>query len=120
MSDKISIKHHTSGTVEVVKVNGFMDMLHVGQFATFLDNLIAANSFKIVLDFTDLDYISSAGLGVIIGRIREVRAKSGDILIGGCSHTVEDILVTFGFTSIFTMCPTPQDALNLFEKRLGA
>jgi anti-sigma B factor antagonist len=114
MSDDIIIEHHSAGNIEVVKVSGFMDMRHVGPFTDFLDRLILAKTWKIVLDFTDLEYISSAGLGAIIGRIRDVRAKSGDIKIGGCSRPVQDILNVFGFAAVFTLTATPQDAVKMF------
>jgi anti-sigma B factor antagonist len=114
MSQKIILEHHTKAGVEIVKVKGFMDLLQVRQFEVFMDQLIQTSSRKIVLDFTELEYISSAGLGAIIGCIREARAKSGDIKIGGCSKPVKDILESFGFSSVFTVTNTPEEAILKF------
>jgi anti-sigma B factor antagonist len=114
MSQKIAIEHHSSAGVEIVKVKGFMDLLQVMHFEAYLDQLIQTNCIKIVLDFSELDYISSAGLGAIIGRIRDVRAKSGDIKIGGCSKPVKDILEVFGFSSVFSLTKTPEEAVSKF------
>ncbi len=63
-----------------------------------------------------MTYISSAGLGLIIGYIRELRRKGGDIKIGGMSERVQDILNTFGFSVIFDTFATREEAILKFKE----
>jgi anti-sigma B factor antagonist len=116
VKDKINVSLQTSGTLQIVKIKGFMDMTQVNEFENTLDRLIAEGKTRIVLDFSDLEYISSAGLGALVGRIREVRKKNGDIKIGGGSPAVMDILKMFGFSEVFSLSATLGDAIKLFEE----
>jgi len=117
VKDKIHVSVQTSGTLQIVKIGGFMDMTQVNEFESTLDGLILEGKTRIVLDFTELEYISSAGLGALVGRIREVRKKNGDIKIGGGTHAVMDILKMFGFSEVFSLSPTLGDAVKLFEEQ---
>jgi anti-sigma B factor antagonist len=111
----VEIATETAGKIEVVLVSGFMDMAEVPKFEKVLDGLIQKGIYQIVLDLSSLAYVSSAGLGAIIGRIREVRRHSGDIKVGGYSEMVFDILKTFGFTEVFETYASRQEALKKFE-----
>ena len=110
----VQIQSERQGAIEIVNVDGFMDMREVPKFEQALDQLIKAGRCRIVLDLSKLEYISSAGLGTIIGSIREVRRQGGDIKVGGYSAPVYDILKTFGFTEVFETYATRKEALQKF------
>ncbi|MEW6517093.1 MAG: STAS domain-containing protein [candidate division FCPU426 bacterium] len=101
--------------VHLLTVSGFMDMTSVPKFEAALDELIAQGVIHIVLDLSYLEFITSAGLGAIIGRIRRVRQQEGDIKVGGCSDRVMEVLKTFGFTDVFQVSPTAEAALAQFK-----
>src|SRR5947209_4461110 len=69
-----------SDPVTIVELGGQLDAHTAWEFERFLERVVRAeNKKQIVLDFHELDYISSAGLGVLMGLIEEVRAADGDI-----------------------------------------
>ncbi len=106
------------GQVRVVTVIGFMDMREVPKFEALLDELINTEVDRIVLDLSNLEFITSAGLGAIIGRIRKVRSREGDIKVGGCSDRVSEVLKVFGFTDVFDVSPTKEKALAKFGEKV--
>jgi len=108
------IKSENEGLVQILNITGFMDMREVPKFEQALDQLIKSSRCQIVLDLSGLEYISSAGLGTIIGSIREVRRQGGDIKVGGCSTPVYEILKTFGFTDVFETYPSRKEAVRKF------
>lgn len=110
----VKISSHSEGNIQILDVDGFMDMREVPKFEQAVDQLIKAGRCRIVLDLADLEYISSAGLGTIIGSIREVRRQGGDIKVGGCSTSVLDILKTFGFTQVFETYASRKEAIQKF------
>ncbi len=112
---QVAISQESKGKIQILNVGGFMDMREVPKFEQALDKLIKAGLCNIVLDLSNLEYISSAGLGAIIGSIREVRRRGGDIKVGGYSAPVFDILKTFGFTEVFETYASRQEALKKFE-----
>jgi len=111
----VDITNHPKGNIHIVNVAGFMDMVEVPKLEQALDALIKEGTIKIVLDLSGLEYVSSAGLGAIIGRIREVRRSGGDIKIGGYSEMVYNILETFGFTQVFETYTSREEATLKFE-----
>jgi anti-sigma B factor antagonist len=92
-------------------------MTQVHEFESVLDKLIQEGKTRIVLDFSELEYISSAGLGALVGRIREVRKTNGDIKIGGGTPAVMEILKMFGFSEVFSLSSTPGEAMKLFGEQ---
>ncbi len=57
--------------------------------------------FTILLDCRQLNYISSAGLGAIMGLIETVRENGGDILLCSLQENVFAIFDTLGFTQLY-------------------
>lgn len=110
----VKINTLSDGDIQILDLDGFMDMREVPKFEQAVDALIKAGRCRIVLDLADLEYISSAGLGTIIGSIREVRRQGGDIKVGGCSAPVLDILKTFGFTQVFETFASRREAVAKF------
>jgi anti-sigma B factor antagonist len=117
VKDKIGVSVQNSGNLQILKIQGFMDMTQVHEFESALDGLLSEGKTKIVLDFSELEYISSAGLGALVGRIREVRKNNGDIKIGGGTPAVMEILKMFGFSEVFSLSPTVGDAVKLFGEK---
>ena len=111
----VEITNQPKGEIQIVKVAGFMDMAEVPKLEQALDGLIKDGKIRIVLDLSGLEYVSSAGLGTIIGRIREVRRSGGDIKVGSYSEMVYNILDTFGFTQVFETYTTREEAILKFE-----
>jgi anti-sigma B factor antagonist len=114
MKPKVFFERQTVADVEILKITGFMDSTQAGQFENRLDDLIQTHAVKLILDFTDLDYISSASLGVLVSRVQALRKLGGDIKVGGCSSRIKDILDAFGFTKIFVFKNTAAEAIQSF------
>ena len=58
---------------------------------------------NIILDFSELDYISSAGLRVLLEVKKDIDKKSGTVEITGCNDDIKEIFEVTGFDSIFNM-----------------
>lgn len=55
----------------------------------------------IIIDCTNLVYISSAGLRIFLGILQNVQEKGGNVYIKGLSDAVNDVFVVTGFNNIF-------------------
>jgi len=82
-------------SVTVVDIEGVLDINTVGEFETVLQDLFKKKQYKIVLNMKKLTYISSAGFGVLMSVIKDVRKNRGDIKIANVSS---DIYKVFRFT----------------------
>lgn len=101
-------------TVQKVKISGYLDSSTFPQLQSHLDNLLKQGNHYYLLDLQELDYISSAGLGVLMGILREVREKQGDLKIINMSEKIERVFYLLGFSRLMKVYPTEEEALDSF------
>ena len=97
----------------VVPLTGRLDVATSSELATRLAAIIDRGARILVLDLTTLDYISSAGLGVLISVGKKIRAVGGDMLFAGVTPHVKQILAISGFTQLFKIVATPDEAFRV-------
>ncbi len=98
--------------VAVMRPEGFINAHTVRMFEDALEKLVASGRFTILLDCQALNYISSAGLGAIMGLIETVRENGGDILLCNLHENVFAIFDTLGFTQLYRVFPTEAEAFQ--------
>lgn len=92
------------GTNGEVRLAGRLDAVQAASAETFLD----AMQGVVTLDCADLEYISSAGLGVLLKTHKRLSAASGRVRLVGLRHHVRDIFRYSGFDAIFEIESRPQ------------
>jgi anti-sigma B factor antagonist len=101
-------------TIQKVKISGFLDSSTFPQLQEHLDDLLRQGNHHYLLDLANLDYISSAGLGVLMGILREVREKNGDLKIINMSEKIERVFYLLGFSRLMKVYPSEPEALDAF------
>lgn len=87
---------------DVVKVSGRVDSATSPKLAEELFHINDRGRFKIVMDFTELEFISSAGLRVLISTLKNCkRYNRGDLVLAGLPSHILSVFDLAGFTSIF-------------------
>lgn len=107
----LSIAVKQVGEVAVLMPAGFINAHTVREFEEALENLVQEGRYSILLNCKDLTYISSAGLGAIMGLIETVREHGGDILLSNLQDNVFAIFDTLGFTQLYRVFPDEDQAL---------
>jgi anti-anti-sigma factor len=90
-----------AGENGVVIVRGRLDAAQSPALQAYLDKL----SGPITLDCGELEYVSSAGLGVLLQTQKRLMASSGKLRLVGVSRHVRDIFKYSGFDRIFEIVP---------------
>ena len=109
------ISQAEKGNVTVLHIKGFLDAHTAPKFENALQQLIGENRVKIVVNMDQLDYISSAGLGVIMGFIEEIREKSGDIKMSNLSPKVYRVFDLLGFPALYEIYEKEEEAQSKFR-----
>ena len=76
-----------------------------------MQELIAGGDIRLVVDFEQLDYISSAGLRGLLVTAKLLKAKGGQVRFANVKGTVKEVFDISGFGSIFQMDDTVAAAL---------
>jgi len=97
--------------VSVVAIEGSID----GKTAPLVRQEIASTldaTKSIILDLSKVDYLSSAGLRLLLLIYREFSAKSGKLVLLGISEDIRTVMSHTGFLNFFTLAGTLPEALQ--------
>ncbi len=114
--DTFSVQRHDFEDVSILHLHGFLDAHTAPELENHLDQLIRENRCRIVVNFEHLNYISSAGLGVFMGKIETVREKNGDIKMCRMSPKIFRIFDLLGFPTLYDIVQEEEEARQLFNK----
>lgn len=116
--DNISISLSEAGqdkSISEVRIDGVIDTLTASELEEVIDSLIKRQRYKIVIDLAGVDYISSAGWGIFISHIRDVRANNGDIKLAGMIPNVYEIYELLEFDNVLPSYRSVDDARETFR-----
>lgn len=89
-----------TGDVTMVRVDGVIDTMTASELEKVMNTLLEQRKYKIIVDLAGVDYISSAGWGIFISNIREIKSHAGDIKLARMMPSVYEIFELLEFDSI--------------------
>ncbi|HOP40730.1 MAG TPA: STAS domain-containing protein [Geobacteraceae bacterium] len=98
--------------VTIVSVSGKMDAVTAPDYEKRLQELVAAGDKVFINDFSDLVYISSAGLRSILATAKDLKSRNGKLLFAGIKGPVKDVFEISGFGSLFQLHESLDSARN--------
>ncbi len=72
---------------------------------------------RLVIDLSDVPFVDSAALGVLVGGIRRVREAGGDVVVCSDLGHVRRVLETVGFTHVVPLVASVDDAQRMLTER---
>ncbi len=117
MSD-FRINHREFGRVDILDLKGYLDAHTAPELEEALQKLILSKRFKIIVNCKDLSYISSAGLGVFMAFIEDVRKNDGDIKLSNMSTKVFNVFDLLGFPILYEIFKDEREAIERYNAGL--
>jgi anti-sigma B factor antagonist len=114
MSD-FKIHHREGEGVNVLELKGYLDAHTAPDLENAFQKLLNEKHYKIVVNFRDLSYISSAGLGVFMAYIEDVRKNQGDIKLTNMSPKVYNVFDLLGFPILYEIYKDEREAIGKFK-----
>ena len=117
MRDEASarLKVQTTGGVTVVELTDkkILDEVSIGQIGEQLAPLVARETHpKLVVDFTNVQHMSSSALGMLITLHKRVREKGGQLRMCCIQPAIYEVFVITRLNEIFKILPTRQEAME--------
>ncbi|MFZ0240971.1 MAG: STAS domain-containing protein [Desulfobacterales bacterium] len=100
------------GDISVFKLNGRLDSNTSPALEQKLVASIENGTRKMILDFENLDYISSAGLRIILKTTKDLKRAEGRIVLCAMQDYVKEVFEIAGFDSFLPIVSTLDDALE--------
>ncbi|HEX9005748.1 MAG TPA: STAS domain-containing protein [Bacteroidota bacterium] len=113
MSD-FKIAQREQDTVNILELKGYLDAHTAPKLEEALQSLLNGSRYNIVVNCKDLSYISSAGLGVFMAFIEDVRKHRGDIKLTNMSPKVYNVFDLLGFPLLYEIFKDEQEAITRF------
>ena len=106
-----SSKH---GAVTLIHVGGSLDAETAPKFHAKIKGEIEKGARNIVCNLERLDYIASAGLGVLISANETVTKNGGEVRISAMNEKIRKIFKLLGFINLFKIFEDDQKAIDSF------
>lgn len=100
--------------VTIIRVIGYLDAHTASDLESTLRTVVERGSVRFVVDFSELDYISSAGLGVFMVFIEPVRQAGGDLKLAAMTDRVYSVFDLLGFPVVFNIYGSTDEAVAAF------
>ena len=112
LTDPLSLAVFYEGPVTVVRISGSAGMVEADLIREKIESVATEPAQRIVLDLSELEFISSPGLGAIVSARNQVQAGGGRIVLANPTPAVRKILEATRLSTLFEVFDTLQQAVN--------
>ena len=109
------IETRKDGSVRIISLIGRLDTLSAGEAEKGINALIDQGDNSLLIDMKEISYISSSGLRVLLTSAKRLKNQNGKIILATLNDNVKEVFDIAGFTLIFTICQTTEEALGQFS-----
>jgi anti-sigma B factor antagonist len=101
--------------VSVIELKGYLDAHTAPDLENAFQKLMTEKKYNIVVNCRDLSYISSAGLGVFMAYVEDVRKNKGDIKLTNMTPKVYNVFDLLGFPILYEIYKDEKEAVSRFD-----
>ncbi len=108
----MNVTTRTERDITILAFQGNLDSNTSPEAQKQIDAFLAGGGKKLVVDFSALDYISSAGLRVLLGAAKKLQPPAGGMRLFGLNETVREVFEISGFAKILQLRGTEAEAVE--------
>ena len=101
-------------SVSVVRLEGNLDTNTSTDAQESLTQLIDGGASKVLVNFADVDFVSSAGLRILLATAKKLSGSGGNLRISNLNETVSEVFEISGFSTILDVFGSEEEALRGF------
>jgi len=110
------VTRNQNGDISILALKGYLDAHTAPELENAFKQLVDEKKYRIVVNFSNLSYISSAGLGVFMGFIEDVRDNGGDIKLTNMTPKIFRVFDLLGFPTLYDIVDEERKAIEKFDK----
>ena len=110
----LQFKISEEGNIQLLKLSGeLIDRNQATDLIVAVDELLELGKSKLIIDLSDLKYMNSSGLNLLIQILTKTRIKGGDSVICHVNKKVNELLVITKLNTLFKVANTKKEAIAL-------
>jgi anti-sigma B factor antagonist len=99
----------------VIAVRGENDLFTAPELKQALTDAIEGGQHRVVIDLTEVSFLDSTALGVLIGAVKRLRSRGGALAIVNTEPSIAKTFEITGLDQIFTIVPSREEALAALD-----
>lgn len=99
------------GEVVIVRVKGRLDAASSPQLQAAIDSVVDGGHFKILLNFQEVDYLSSAGMRLMLAVSKKLSSLEGKVVACSLHDDVMEVIKMAGFNQVIEFYPSESESL---------
>ena len=111
----MDITKKESNGVSIMKLKGRLDLASGAGLKDEVKALMDKEMNLIHLNLSEVDFINSSGLGVLVSIMKEVRVQKGRLTLSDLASYVQEIFEITQLSHIFEIFPTEEEAINSYQ-----
>ena len=100
--------------IVIINARGYIDNTTAPEIEVVMKEQLASGRYKFIVNLKEINYVSSAGWGVFVSEIREIRDHNGDIVLTNMSSDVHNVFELMEFSSILKSFDSMKQAVSYF------
>jgi len=104
-------KAGTDNKITIIKVAGSLDAHTVPAFEAKMNEILDSGNFVVLIDAEDINYISSAGLGVFMSILDTVEENNGDLSVMKVTEQFAKVFAMMKFDDLFSSYANEEEAV---------
>jgi anti-anti-sigma factor len=113
----MEVKKERVGDIYVVSANGRLDGIYSTAFAKEVGELIVGTNPKILIDFAEIDFVTSAGIRAVMILMKKATASGVVLALCGVNKQVQEVLDAAGLAPIIAIHPGRSEGLAALNAR---
>jgi anti-anti-sigma factor len=110
----VDVKMEKKGAVLILKMKGRLDAISSPGAEKKVFECINSGEVNLLLDFEGIDYLSSAGMRMLLSTTKKLKGLSGKLVLCNVNQNVMDVLKMSGFDHVLELCNDQETALQKF------
>lgn len=107
----LNIHEHEMSGVKVFRLEGRIDAVSSTALEKKLQECLTEQRFRVVLDFIKVDYLSSAGMRLLLSMTKKFKSHEGHLALCALHDNVMEIIRMAGFERILSIYPLEKEAI---------
>lgn len=87
----------------IVTLEGELDTAHALEFEETMKPLHDVTGKEIIIECTELEYIASSGLRILLGLLKNAKAKGNKVVLKNLNDEIKDVFKMTGFIDLFVI-----------------
>lgn len=113
---EITVSEVDRRNVQIIAFIGKINHQNAYHISRDIDQLFENKIYNVILDLSELKYINSVGLAVILTMVKKVNQNSGFFIIGGVNQLIETIIQLVELPEKVQICQSVAEAKEFFAK----